>query len=238
MKGVILAGGTGTRLGDLTKAMNKHMLPIGKYPMIYYPIMTMIDNGITDILIVTGDHCAGQFVDLLGDGTELGCNLLYSYQSEPLGIADALQRAEEFVGVDDNFLTILGDNVFTEPLDLHLSNNYLSKIFVTEVEEPQHYGVVAFNENGISHVEEKPRNPPSNYIATGAYIYPSTVFKHLKELSPSERGELEITTINNMYICEGLTDHQFLHGSWYDCGESLEEYAETSYKMRDVVLKV
>ncbi|TRZ48527.1 MAG: spore coat protein [Dehalococcoidia bacterium] len=238
MKGVILAGGAGSRLKDLCIGLNKHVLPVGKYPMIYYPVFSMINNGITDILIVTGNNDAGQFVDLLGDGTELGCNILYSYQAKPLGIADALRRAENFVGFDENFLTILGDNIFNEKLNVDINNDCEAKIFVTNVKEPQHYGVVNFNEDGsIKDIEEKPIVPKTNTIATGAYIYPSSVFFLINKLSPSERGELEITHLNNMYIDEGLMDYQFLTEPWFDCGESVEEYCNTSYKMKDVQLK-
>lgn len=238
MKGVILAGGTATRLFPITKALNKHMLPVGQHPMIDYPINTMLECGITDILIVTGNHHAGQFVDLLGDGSDLGVNIMYSYQKTPMGIADALKRAEHFVGTDDNFLTILGDNIYNERLNLNLSMGFDAKVFLTEVEHPEHYGVVTLNErNIIKYITEKPKAPESSLIATGAYFYPVRVFDLIDDLSPSQRGELEISDINNMFIAEGLMEHQLLKKTWYDCGESLEEYNETSYKMKDVVLK-
>ena len=237
MKGVILAGGTATRLFPITKALNKHMLPVGQHPMVYYPVNTMMECGITEILIVTGNHHAGQFVDLLGDGSDLGVNITYSYQKSALGIADALKRAEHFVGTDSQFLTILGDNIYTEPLDTATEFPSQAKIFLKEVAHPEHYGVVEMDKWGkIYRVTEKPKHPVSSLIATGAYLYPMSVFSLISRLSPSERGELEITDINNMFINANTMDYQILKTDWYDCGESLTEYNETSYKMKDVSL--
>jgi glucose-1-phosphate thymidylyltransferase len=240
MKGIILAGGTGTRLAPLTDGINKHMLPVGRYPMIFYPINTMIENGITDILVVTGNDEAGQFVDMLGDGSKFGANILYSYQEKPLGIADALRRGEKFIGNDKEFLVILGDNIFTEKLELsstHEGSMPYGKVFLKQVERPEHYGVACFDEGGeLYKVEEKPRIPQSDRILTGAYVYPRTVFEFIADLKPSARGELEISDLNNLYIRKGIMDYQYLKQDWYDCGESLEEYNETCYKMKDIKL--
>lgn len=241
MKGIILAGGTGTRLAPLTDGINKHMLPVGRYPMIFYPINSMIQNGITDILIVTGNDEAGQFVDMLGDGSKFGINILYSYQEKPLGIADALKRGNKFIGKDKEFLVILGDNIFLDTLDLTSSNpdpTYpYGKLFVTEVKHPEHYGVAEFDAGGeLCNIEEKPRIPKSNKIVTGAYLYPRLIFDYIKDLHPSARGELEITDLNNSFIKKGLMEYQILKDVWYDCGESLEEYNETCYKMKDTKL--
>lgn len=241
MKGIILAGGTATRLQPLTKSVNKHMLPIGKYPMVYYPLNTMLEAGIKEILIVTGDKHAGQFVNLLGDGSEFGCNIIYSYQEKPLGIADALKRGEHFVGKDDQFLTILGDNVFLEPLDLTPKDLCLGKfgrVFLTEVEHPEHYGVAYFHNDELFQIVEKPSHPESNLIVTGAYLYPRLVFERINELTPSARGELEISHLNQMLLNEGLLDFSILKSQWHDCGESLEEYNNTSFKMKDIHLKM
>jgi glucose-1-phosphate thymidylyltransferase len=242
MKGIILAGGSGSRLDPLTISLNKHMLPVGKYPMIYYPLNTMIENGITDILIVTGNSEAGQFVNLLGDGSSFGVNIFYSYQKSPLGIADALNRGREFIGDNSEFLTILGDNIFTEKLNVYQKITDLapySKIFLKEVRHPEHYGVACFNDDGeLTHIEEKPKDPKSNRIATGAYVYPGLVFDYINNLKPSARGELEITDLNNLFIKQGIMEYQYLENDWYDCGESLKEYNETSYKMRNITLKI
>lgn len=235
MKGIILAGGTATRLAPLTTSLNKHMLPVGKYPMIYYPINSMIECGIKDILIVTGDKHAGQFVNLLGDGSKFGCNILYSYQESPLGIADALKRGEQFMGKDEQFLTILGDNIFMEPLDVR---GNLGRIYLTEVEHPEHYGVAYFTGDTLSHIVEKPANPPTNLIVTGAYLYPREVFDMINGLTPSARGELEISDLNQMLLNKNMLDYVTLKKTWYDCGESLEEYNNTSYNMKDVCLKM
>jgi len=241
MKGIILAGGTGTRLTPLTDGINKHMLPVGKNPMIFYPINTMIQSGITDILIVTGNDEAGQFVDMLGDGSKFGVNLLYSYQEKPLGIADALRRGEQFIGKDKEFLVILGDNIFMETLDLtseHAGSHMpYGKVFLTGVERPEHYGVACFDAGGeLYEVEEKPFIPQSNQILTGAYVYPRLVFDHISDLEPSKRGELEITDLNNLLISKGIMEWYSIDSDWHDCGESLAEYNETCYKMKDITL--
>ncbi len=239
-KGIILAGGTGSRLGDLCCGLNKHLLPVGRYPMIFYPINTMIKNGITDILIVTGNDEAGQFVDMLGDGSKFGANILYSYQEKPLGIADALRRGENFIGKDEEFLVILGDNIFTEILNVeseHSGDMPYCKVFLKQVQRPEHYGVACFDDEGVLYkVEEKPRQPKSDRILTGAYVYPRSVFEYITDLTPSDRGELEISDLNNMFIRKGIMDYQYLHNDWYDCGESLEEYNETCYKLKDTRL--
>jgi glucose-1-phosphate thymidylyltransferase len=241
MRGIILAGGTGSRLAPLTDGINKHMLPVGRNPMIFYPINTMYQSGIKDVLIVTGNDDAGQFVDMLGDGSKFGMNIMYSYQEKPLGIADALKRGEVFAN-GSNFLTILGDNIFTEKLKCHSRfvpsfNNSFGRLFLTDVAHPEHYGVAEFDKGGaLCNIEEKPKMPKSTKIVTGAYVYPNMVFDMINDLSPSKRGELEITDLNNMLIEKGIMEYQDLHQPWFDCGESVKEYNETCYKMKDIGL--
>ena len=198
MKGVILAGGLGTRLMPLTKVTNKCLLPVYNKPMIYYPIETFVNSGITDILIVCGGNAAGEFLRILGNGEAFGLkHLHYTYQAEPKGIADALGLAEEWAN-NEPIAVILADNIFENDV----KNSVLSfeenpngaKIFLTQVNNPEHYGVVKINSKGeVQNIEEKPKNPKSNWIATGLYMYDSSVWKIIKGLSPSARNELEIT---------------------------------------------
>lgn len=221
MKGIILAGGTGSRLFPLSKVTNKHLLPVGQYPMIYHPIFKMKEAGIEDIFIVTGKEHAGAIVNLLGSGYEMGLRFTYRIQDQPGGIAQALGLAEGFVG-DDKCVVILGDNIFEDSITEYV-NSFdrqieRAKILIKEVSDPERYGVAELNEGHILSIEEKPKQPKSNYCVTGIYMYDSSVFNIIKTLRPSGRGELEITDVNNEYIRRGNMTYSILQGWWTDAG--------------------
>lgn len=221
MKGIILAGGTGSRLFPLTKVTNKHLLPVGKYPMIFYSIAKLKSADIQDILIVTGKDHMGDVVNLLGSGYEFGVNLTYKVQDEAGGIAQALGLAEQFVN-GDQMVVILGDNVFEENITDYVNNFRLqrngAKILIQEVHDPQRYGVPELNGGKIISIEEKPQKPKSSYAVTGIYMYDSRVFEIVKTLKPSNRGELEITDVNNAYIESNELTYDILPGWWTDAG--------------------
>lgn len=242
MKGVILAGGLGTRLSPLTNVTNKCLLPVYNKPMIYYPIETLVKSGITDILLVCGGNAAGEFLRILGNGEAFGLkHLHYTYQSEPRGIADALGLAEEFVG-GDNMCVILADNIFQEEFTdvfREFERNDVggsgAMIFGTEVDHPEHYGVIIQDESGsVTEIQEKPKNPESNFIATGLYLYDNTVWDYVKQLTPSARGELEITDVNNHYIKKGVMSWHKLNGWWADCGENFDGYLDACNKVKEL----
>lgn len=203
MKGIILAGGTGSRLFPLTKVTNKHLLPVGKYPMIFHSVYKLKQAGILDILIVTGKDHMGDVVNLLGSGKEMGVSFTYKVQDEAGGIAQALVLAEHFVG-KDQMVVILGDNVFIDDISKYTVNfkeqKTGAKILIQEVNDPQRYGVPEIQGDRIVSIEEKPLQPKSNYAVTGIYMYDCNVFEIVKTLKPSGRGELEITDVNNAYI--------------------------------------
>jgi len=228
MKGVILAGGTGSRLYPLTKVTNKHLLPVYDKPMIYYPIRTLINAGIKEIMIVSGKGHAGHFLELLGSGSELGVRITYEIQDEAGGIAQALGLAEDFA--DNGPVTmILGDNIFQENiLDSVKSFSSGAKIFLKEVPDAHRFGVAEIDGNRIVSIEEKPRVPKSNFAVTGLYIYDSKVFEIIRNLKPSGRGELEITDVNNAYVKMGEMEYSVLKGFWSDAGtfESLFRASE------------
>ena len=219
MKGVILAGGNGTRLHPLTKVTNKHLLPVYNKPMIYYPIERLTSAGIKDIVIVTGKENAGNFMNLLGSGKDFGARFHYTLQDEAEGIAHALSLVEGFVK-DDNMTVILGDNIILDDIkDAVSSFESGARIFLKEVKDPQRFGVPEFDKSGkIKRIEEKPKEPKSNYAVTGIYQYDSTVFDKIKKLKPSARGELEITDVNNLYLEERKLSHLFLNEPWLDAG--------------------
>lgn len=223
MKGVILAGGLGTRLYPLTKVTNKHLLPIYNKPMIFYPIQTMVEAGVKEIMLVTGGNDAGDFLKLLGNGREFGItNLAYAYQEGNLGIANALSLAEHFAAGEKIFV-LLGDNIFScclkNAVEKFLKQPKGAMILLKEVDMPQRFGVPVFKDNKIVRIEEKPEKPKSSYAVTGAYFYDSKVFKFIKELKPSERGEYEITDINNRYLELNELDYQVItDGWWTDAG--------------------
>ncbi|MEJ8305028.1 sugar phosphate nucleotidyltransferase [Saccharibacillus sacchari] len=221
MKGVILAGGTGTRLFPLTKVTNKHLLPVGKYPMIFYSVYKLKQAGIKDILIVTGKDHMGDVVNLLGSGSDMGVSFTYKVQDEAGGIAQALILAEHFVG-EDQMVVILGDNVFENDISPFVENFRTqmlgAKILIQEVHDPKRFGVPEIDGDKIVSIEEKPQNPKSNYAVTGIYMFDRSVFDIVKTLKPSARGELEITDVNNAYIANGQLTYDVLKGWWTDAG--------------------
>jgi glucose-1-phosphate thymidylyltransferase len=222
MKGVILAGGLGTRLHPLTKVTNKHLLPVYDKPMIYYPIQTLINAEIDDILIVTGGNNAGDFLKLLGNGKEFGLkHINYTYQEGEGGIAEALRLAEFFAS-GDKICVVLGDNVIERNIRKAVENFRKqkdgAKILLKEVPDPQRFGVAELRGDRIARIEEKPKEPKSRYAVIGIYLFDQEVFNIIKTLKPSGRGELEITDVNNRYIEKGLMTWDILEGWWTDAG--------------------
>jgi len=222
MKGVILAGGLGTRLYPLTKVTNKHLLPVYDKPMIYYPIQILINAGIDDILIVTGGNNAGDFLKLLGNGKEFGLkHINYTYQEGEGGIAEALRLAEFFAS-GERICVVLGDNVIEgnirRAVDNFQKQKEGAKILLKEVPDPQRFGVAEINGNRIIRIEEKPKEPKSSYAVSGIYLFDHDVFNAIRTLKPSGRGELEITDVNNRYIEKGLMTWDILEGWWTDAG--------------------
>lgn len=229
MKGIILAGGSGTRLRPLTKVTSKQLLPIYNKPMIYFPLQTLLTAGIKEILIIVAPDHAGDFLKLLGSGNEFGCKFTYEIQDKPEGLAQAFVIGENFIK-DDSVTLILGDNVYEDNFSEAISGfKNGGRIFAKEVSDPERFGVVEFDENkrAIS-IVEKPSEPKSSYAVTGLYIYDNTVVQKSKSLQPSPRGELEITDLNNVYLQEGTLDVAFVQGKWLDTGtfESLHEAIE------------
>ncbi len=218
MKGIILAGGTGSRLYPLTKVTNKHLLPVYDKPMIFYPIQTLIDGGITEIMIVSGRGHAGHFLELLGSGADLGVKFTYEIQEEAGGIAQALGLAESFAD-DDDVTVILGDNIFQDNIKKDVSNfKGGAKIFLKEVPDAHRFGVAELKGDRVVGIQEKPREPKSNFAVAGLYIYSNNVFKVVKNLKPSTRGELEITDVNNYFVNNGTMEYRILDGFWSDAG--------------------
>lgn len=222
MKGVVLAGGTGSRLFPLTKITNKHLLPIYDKPMIFYPIQTLVAAGIREILVVTGGRNSGDFLRLLANGREFGLKHLdYTYQEGEGGIADALGLAEHFAD-GDKICVILGDNIIEGTIrgavEDFKKQERGAKILLKEVPDAERFGVAELRDGHIVGIEEKPKRPKSNYAVTGIYMYDGTVFEKVRELVPSGRGELEITDVNNAYIREGSMTYAYLEGWWTDAG--------------------
>ena len=222
MKGIILAGGLGTRLEPLTRVTNKHLLPVYDQPMIYYPIRTLITAGIQKILIVTGGNNAGDFLKLLGNGEAFGIkDIQYAYQEGEGGIADALRLAEHFVG-RDKFVVVLGDNVLDRSIkpyvDKFKKQKSGARILIKKVPDPHRFGVVEFKGDRIISITEKPKHPASDFIVTGIYMYDAFAFDFIRQLKPSKRGELEITDVNNMYLKKNQLFYNILEGNWTDCG--------------------
>ena len=222
MKGVVLAGGTGSRLFPLTKITNKHLLPIYDRPMIYYPIQTLVDAGITEILIVTGGRNSGDFLRLLANGKQFGLkHINYTYQEGEGGIADALQLAEHFAD-GQQICVVLGDNIIEGNI-LEAANRFRQQekgahILLKQVHDAERFGVAEVSGSHIVGIEEKPAKPKSNYAVTGIYMYDASVFDKIKTLVPSARGELEITDVNNAYISRGEMTWEELEGWWTDAG--------------------
>ena len=222
MKGVVLAGGTGSRLSPLTKITNKHLLPVYDQPMVYYPIQTLVDAGIRDILLVTGGRNAGDFLRLLGNGKHFGlAHLNYTYQEGEGGIADALALAEHFAD-NHKLCVILGDNIIEgnirEAIEEFRRQPGGARILLKEVPDAERFGVAEIQGDRIVGIEEKPAHPKSNCAVTGIYMYDNTVFDKIRTLVPSRRGELEITDVNNAYIAEGAMTFSYLEGWWTDAG--------------------
>jgi glucose-1-phosphate thymidylyltransferase len=222
MKGIVLAGGTGSRLFPLTKITNKHLLPIYDRPMIYYPIQTLVDAGIRDILIVTGGRNSGDFLRLLANGKQFGLeHINYTYQEGESGIADALALARHFAD-GQKTCVILGDNIIEgnirKAVELFTAQAKGAHILLKEVQDAERFGVAEVAGGRIVGIEEKPQRPKSNYAVTGIYMYDPTVFDKIRTLVPSNRGELEITDVNNAYIDEGAMSFSFLDGWWTDAG--------------------
>ena len=238
IKGVILAGGTGSRLYPCTKVTNKHLLPVYNKPMIYYPLQTLINAGIKDILIVSGVEHAGDFLKLLGSGKDFGVRLTYEIQDEAAGIAQALSLAEDFVDAD-RLVAILGDNIFQDNIKNDVINFLNSsdgaKIFLKPVQDANRFGVAEISKGKVIGIEEKPKIPKSNYAVTGLYMYDRKVFGIIKKLKPSKRGEYELTDVNNEFIKKGLMSYAILKGFWKDTGtfDSLFKASEMIMKLEN-----
>jgi len=238
MKGVILAGGTGTRLHPLTRITNKHLLPIYDRPMVTYAIEALVSAGVSDLMLVTGGTHAGEFFRLLGDGHEHGIErLFYAYQEEEGGIAEALGLAERFVA-GDRVVVMLADNVFERSLrpaiDRFVAQERGARIVLSredETEHLRHLGVAELDGDRVLRIVEKPENPRSEYAVTGVYLYDPDVFRVIPTLVPSGRGELEITDVNNWYVEQGTMEYDVLDGFWGDAGESIDAY----YAVNDFV---
>jgi glucose-1-phosphate thymidylyltransferase len=235
MRGIILAGGLGTRLYPLTKVTNKCLLPVYNKPMIYYPIQSLVQSGIKDILLVCGGNAAGEFLRIIGNGEEFGLkHIAYTYQKEAAGIAHALGLAEEWAS-GEPICVILADNIiekpFTEAVTEFRANPDGARIFLTEVEHPEWYGVVQTDDEGkVLEITEKPKEPKSNLIAIGLYMYDSSVWEYIRSLKPSKRNELEITDLNNRYLGIGKLKAHLLQGWWADAGESIDTYLASCIK--------
>ncbi|MER3415307.1 MAG: spore coat protein [Gemmataceae bacterium] len=234
-RGVVLAGGKGTRLGELTKVTNKHLLPVGPFPMVYYPIKKLVGAGIREILLVSGTEHMGDFVELLGSGRDHGCNLTYRVQDEAGGIAQALGLAELFCR-DCRCVVILGDNIFFDSLHVLLADaarypDY-AWIALKQVPDPSRYGVAELREGRILSIEEKPQQPKSQFAVAGVYIYPPDVFQVIKGLKPSWRNELEITDVNQHYLRQGRLGYSVLQGYWTDAG-TLDSLALANQLVRE-----
>ncbi len=226
MKGIVLAGGKATRLRPLTSVTNKHLLPIYDRPLIYYPLQAMARAGVHDVLIITNPEHAGHFMQLLGSGREFGLHLSYDLQEEAGGLAQAVGLAESFVG-RDKVLVLLGDNIFTQDLrpavERFSTEEHGAVVFGVEMEHPEQYGVIEMDGERVVGIEEKPAQPRSHLIQTGIYMYDEQVWGHLRTLTPSARGELEITDLNNIYVHAGMMRCETLDGYWIDAGTSHDE---------------
>ncbi len=230
MKGIVLAGGAGTRLRPLTNITSKQLLPVYDQPMIHYPIKTLTDGGINDILIIVAPKNAGDFLNLLGDGSKYGAKFSYIVQQSPAGLAQAFTIGERFIG-DDDVTLILGDNLFEYDFSEDIrSFKKGGRIFAKRVSDPERFGIVAFNQDGkVTSIEEKPQKPKSNYAIPGMYIYDNSVVAKAKKIKPSARGELEIVDVHKAYLKEGTLDVRIIDGRWYDCGTFESLFAATDF---------
>lgn len=243
MKGIILAGGTGTRLYPLTKLMNKHLLPVGKHPMISYGIERLRAAGIKDLLIVIGKLSAAQYTNFIGSGEHMGVSVKFAIQEEAGGIAQALSLAEHFVSQGEKFIVLLGDNLFVDDLRPYAhayrtQDSGEARVLLKRVNDPRRYGVPVFDtvhKDNIARIEEKPKRPLSDYCVTGIYMYDSQVFNHIRSIIPSARGELEITDVNNLYASQGKLKYDIMQGWWTDAG-TFDSLQEASYKLKGIQL--
>jgi glucose-1-phosphate thymidylyltransferase len=239
MKGVILAGGSGTRLAPLTRITNKHLLPIYDRPMVTYAIESLVTAGVTEMMLVTGGTHAGEFLRLLGNGHEWGIDtLLYAYQERPGGIAEALGLAERFVA-GNKVVVVLADNIFERSIRSSVENFEAQekggRILLTRIEDPshlRHLGVPQLEGERVVRILEKPEDPPSTFAVTGVYFYDGAVFDVIPTLTPSGRGELEITDVNNWYVDQQTIEYDILDGFWGDAGESIDAYYEVNDHVR------
>jgi glucose-1-phosphate thymidylyltransferase len=228
LRGVILAGGTGSRLLPLTKVTNKHLLPVGEKPMIFHPIEKLVEAGIKDIMIITGTYHIGAVVGLLGSGSEFGCRFTYRVQDQAGGIAQALDLAYDFC-LGHKFVVVLGDNIFEDSLvpfvEAFKSQNRGARLLLKDVHDPERYGVATLDGKKIVQIVEKPEKPESNMAVTGIYMFDNIAFEFIKNCKPSGRGELEISDVNDAYVKAGLCEFDTLEGWWTDAGthESLRE---------------
>ena len=232
MKGVVLAGGLGSRLSPMTRVTNKHLLPIYDRPMIYYPLRTLVDAGISEILLVTGGNNAGDFLKLIGNGHEFGLkHVHYTYQEGEGGIADALGLAEDFAD-GEPLCVILGDNILQRSIkpsvEKYAKRGKGATVLLKEVPDPERFGVPTLENGRIVSIEEKPKRPRSKYAVIGVYMYDARVFEIIHGLTPSERGELEITDVNNRYLAWGELSHEIIDGWWTDAGTVESLYRATT----------
>jgi len=240
MKGVILAGGRGSRLDPLTEITNKHLLPVGREPMIWHPVKQLIAAGIREIMVVTSTHHMGDVVNSLGSGRRFGCEFTYRVQEKAGGIADALALAETFAN-HDKLVVLLGDNIFeraiTPQVEAFRAQKNGARVLLKEVGDPERYGVAALDEKHVIEIVEKPTEPKSNFAVVGCYMYDNKVFDIIRDTVPSARGELEITTVNNVYIKLGWLQYGFVEGRWTDAGtfESLMEANALLYSINNDV---
>ncbi|WP_019638571.1 sugar phosphate nucleotidyltransferase [Paenibacillus fonticola] len=242
MKGVILAGGTGTRLYPLTRIVNKHLLPVGSYPMISYGIERFRQAGITDILVVIGKQSAGLYTNYLGSGENFGVNLTYRVQETAGGIAEALYLSKSFIARGEKFVALLADNLFLDDLTPYVQQfmkqaHGSARVLLKPVDDPRRYGVPVFDPSRpdlISFIEEKPEKPQSNYSVTGIYMYDDAVFERITTIDRSARGELEITDVNNLYARDGKLEYDVLQLWWGDAG-TFESLLEAGMRMRGVL---
>jgi glucose-1-phosphate thymidylyltransferase len=239
MKGVILAGGLGTRLRPLTNITNKHLLPVYDRPMIFYPIQTLVDAGVKDVMVVTGGNSAGDFLRLLGDGSQFGLRTLnYAYQVKEGGIAEAIGLTRAFVG-SDRFVVILGDNVLEKSIRPYVEAFEAqpggARILLKEVSNPRDYGVAELLGARVVSIVEKPANPISSYAVIGVYMYDSFAFEFIESLKPSGRGELEVTDLNNAYLQRGQLHADILQGWWCDAGASIDGLLNANVKASEVM---
>ena len=236
MKGIILAGGTGSRLFPLTKITNKHLLPIYNKPMIYYPLYTLKEAGVTEVMIVSGKGHAGSFLELLGSGSQFGMKLTYEIQEEAGGIAQALSLTEDFAH-GEKVIVLLGDNIIEDNISEAVQTfSTGAKVFLKKVHNPESYGVAEVEEGKIKSIIEKPSEPKSDLAVIGAYIYDQKVFNLIKNLKPSARGELEITDVNNFYLKQNNLKYSVLDGFWGDAGESFDSMVEATELVQNSLL--